>query len=88
LNKSKRRNLGIKKARRILRIFRERSYYFHNNGDLLELYNEGGLYERGLIKTRVPCSCNKCGNRRKYMGKTFQEKKADLFLSEDMVEHI
>ena len=85
-NKHQRRKLGIKKARRVLRIFRERSYYLHNRRDLLEFYDEGGLYEHTLYKTRVPCSCMMCGNHRKHEGKTLQEKKADLFLSEDMGE--
>lgn len=37
-----------------------------------------------LIKTRTPCSCYMCGHRRKYLGRTHQEEKADLFMEEEL----
>jgi len=70
LDKKQRRELGIKRARRLLRIYREADTGNRTNG----YYDEGGEYEKHLIHTRKPCSCAMCGNPRKYFGeKTRQE---------------
>lgn len=69
MNKYQRRQIGIKKARRVLRVLRS----VHHS----EFYANGGEYEKRLIKTRVPCSCPMCGNPRRHFGqKTLQEKKS------------
>lgn len=66
-NKHQRRQIGIKKARRVLRVLREinKSTY----------YEEGGMCEKRLIKTRVPCSCWMCGNPRRHFGKVKRKEK-------------
>ncbi|MBP8252150.1 MAG: hypothetical protein KAX40_07270 [Herpetosiphon sp.] len=51
MNKYQRRQEAIKKARRLLRILRAQSPRQR------EFYANHGIYERRLLKTRVPCSC-------------------------------
>ena len=69
MNKYQRRQNGIKRARRLLRVLRS----IHHS----EFYADGGEYEKRLLKTRVPCSCAMCGNPRRHFGKkTLQEKKS------------
>lgn len=63
MNKHQRRQLGIKKARRVLRVLRA----CNHTGE--EFYENGGEYEHKLIKTRVPCSCWMCGNPRRHFNK-------------------
>ena len=63
MDKLRRRQLGVKRARRVLRIYRSISTW---NRSLMDLYKEGGEFEKHLIHTRKPCSnpyC--CGNPRK-----------------------
>ena len=60
MNKYQRRQIGVKKARRVLRVLRA------CNPLHKEYYEIGGEYEHRLIKTRVPCSCYMCGNPRSH----------------------
>ncbi len=70
MNKLERRLEGIKKARKVLRVWRGCF------GKKEDYYMDGGEAEKRLIKTRVPCSCLWCGNPRKHFGQvTRQEKK-------------
>lgn len=65
-----RREQGLKKVRRVLRIWRA-----HRDYQDTELYQ--GLEHR-MSATRVPCSCPHCGNPRRHFGeKTRQERRAD-----------
>jgi hypothetical protein len=63
MNKYQRRQIGIKKARKVLRVLR--AY----NPRHRDFYRDGGEYEHRLIKTRVPCSCPMCGNPRRHFKK-------------------
>ena len=68
VNKLLRRQQGLNKARRLLRIYRAR---FPRNRDL---YVPGSEAEHQWLKTRVPCSCPMCGNPRRYRDqRTLQE---------------
>jgi hypothetical protein len=79
MNKRLRRQQGLRKARRLLRIYRAK--FPHS----LEWYDFGGKIEHHLLKTRVPCSCPMCGNPRRYRDqRTLQEIKSDLFFKLDM----
>ncbi len=72
-NKLWRRQQGLKRAKKVWNIWKAiayRSEEFDCDNTLL----------RRLYKTRVPCSCMGCGNRRKWEGKTLQERKAELDL--------
>lgn len=66
MNKYERRLAGIKKARRVLGIYRARSPF-------TDYYEEDGEYEKVLRKTRTVCSCWMCGNPRKRGELTKQE---------------
>ena len=75
VNKLLRRQKGLNKARRLLRIYRAR---FPRNRDL---YVPGSEAEHHLLNTRVPCSCPMCGNPRRYRDqRTIQEIKSDAEL--------
>ena len=50
---------GKKKARRVALIFEA---YNHECGGSYV----GSRYEKTLIRTRVPCSCERCGNPRRH----------------------
>lgn len=77
MNKHLRRLEGLKKARRLLGIYRAKFSNRHMSEP--DYFSEGGEYEKGLIKTHVPCSCTMCGNPRRHFGeRTIQEKKAFL----------
>lgn len=79
MNKLERRQLGIKRARRILKIWRAR--LTHGFDD--PYYKDGGMCERHLFQKKVPCSCVMCGNPRRHLGEvTVQEKKSDISLLE------
>jgi hypothetical protein len=75
MNKLMRRQKGIQKARRVLRVWRA-----VNHRDLMQAdyYADGGLCEQGLYKTRSACSCYMCGNPRKLGERTRQEILSDL----------
>ena len=78
-NKLLRRQQGLRKVRRLLRIYRAR---FPHHSDW---YAFGGEIEHQLLKTRVPCSCPMCGNPRHYRDqRTLQEIKSDLFFKLDL----
>lgn len=73
MNKKLRRELGEKRARRILKIRKAMAHYHP------EWFSEDGKFYKKLINTRVPCSCAFCGNPRKYFGEiTLQERKSYL----------
>ena len=68
-----RRIEGKKKVKRLMRVYRERTYP-HNS----EFYTDDGLLAQSLLKNRVRCSRACCGNPRRLWGlKTIQELKAD-----------
>lgn len=64
MNKLIRRQQGIQRARRLLRIYRAR-----NSDPFDPYYANGGRYEHMLRSTRVPCSCFGCGNPRRHAGR-------------------
>lgn len=66
---------GVKKARRIVRIWRQ----MYSAPDCKpELYADNGGLVQHMTDTRVPCSCPMCGNPRRIYGeRTIQERKAD-----------
>lgn len=79
MNKLQRRQKGLQKARKLLAVYR------NTNQLHKEFYEEGGILEKHLINTRVPCSCQMCGNPRKYFGeltrqelKSIEEMKAEI----------
>jgi hypothetical protein len=67
-----RRQEGIKRAMRVIRVWRMIDFVNHENEDYTL---------RWMLKTRKPCSCAMCGNPRKYFkGKdklTMQERRAN-----------
>ena len=63
MNKYHKRQLGLKKARRVIRIWRARDIAGEK-----EYYKPGGLGERHILNNRKPCSCYMCGNPRKHFG--------------------
>ncbi len=68
VNKLLRRQQGLRKAHRLLWIYRAK--FPHH----LDWYAFGGEIEHRLLKTRVPCSCPMCGNPRRYRDqRTLQE---------------
>jgi hypothetical protein len=73
LDKHQRRLEGLKRARKLLRIYRS------INPNEKEFFEVGGIIEKHLIHTRVPCSCTMCGNPRKY----FKEKTRQEILSDE-----
>lgn len=60
MNKYLRRQLGLKKAKRIIRIFTKRFQKIYN-----DYYADPEIVGK-LLSTRVPCSCWMCGNPRKH----------------------
>lgn len=70
VNKLERRLQGIKKARRVLKVWR--AVNSRNNDDY---YSDGGKCEQMLRKTRKPCSCYMCGNPRKRFGEVTRQEK-------------
>ena len=60
---------GRMKARRMTRIERA--------GRDGPSFVDWDLIEKKSFATRVPCSCDMCGNLRKLEGKTIQERRAD-----------
>ena len=80
-NKLERRQKGIQKARKVLRVWRE-SWSHAEPG----IYDDGGWQEQRNRKTRKRCSCYMCANRRELEGKTRQEHLADLELIDQIEE--
>jgi uncharacterized Fe-S cluster-containing MiaB family protein len=78
MNKLLRRQLGLKKADKVLRVWhsRDKYAYEYNPADFIEIERQG------LYKTRKSCSCLMCGNRRRWAGATIQERKSELLLVE------
>ena len=62
---------GKMKARRLIRIEKARW------GSPSAAFKDWDLIEKKSFATRVPCSCDMCGNLRKLEGKTIQERRAD-----------
>jgi hypothetical protein len=78
MNKYERRLAGIKKARKVLSVYRAINHRI-SGSEFFEYYEYGGKCEQQLLKTRKPCSCAMCGNPRKHFGEvTIQEKKHNL----------
>ena len=83
MNKLQRRQEGIKRARRVLRVWRGS---WGIRPDAREYLKDGGDCEHHLIHTRVPCSCMMCGNPRRNFGeRTLQERKADYEYREETI---
>jgi len=77
-----RRQEGLKRARRVLRVWRSCS-------DQVEpFYALGGLMEQKMLRTRCPCSCIGCGNQRQWEGPTLQERRASDAFQAQMDEVI
>ena len=77
----RRRWEGIKRARRILRVWRRH----HSCVD--EDYDDRGPLEQKLMKNRQPCSCPMCGNLRRWFGVvTRQERKAVAIMRQQLQE--
>ena len=80
MNKLLRRQLGMKKVDRLLKIWRARdTYMYRNNGEILEKERQH------ILKARTPCSCPLCGNPRRHFGEvTRQEKISALDTTENV----
>lgn len=72
MNKLQRRQEGIKRARRLVRLYRSWSWF--TNG----IFDDDAKWEKRLIKTRVPCSCPMCGNPRRHYGERTRQEKLSL----------
>jgi len=73
---------GLKRARRVLRVWRN----YHSDANE-GWYDHGSLQEQRLLRTRAACSCPMCGNPRRWFGEvTLQEKKADVVMAEQLQE--
>ena len=68
-----RREKGLSKARKILRVWRGGSWYMMNG----DWYADDGWIAHRLLHTRVPCSGSCCGNPCRYGELTRQELMAD-----------
>lgn len=81
MNKYQRRREGIKRAERVLSVWRQ----YLTPKDWLD---KDGRIAHLMAKTRKPCSCPMCGNPRRHYGeKTIQEKKADIFYQEQLADY-
>ena len=69
MNKFMRRQLGIKKVLRVIR----NNPYSYSDEEVIR-----------MLKTRKSCSCWMCGNRRRWEGKTRQERLVDLEMQEEI----
>ncbi len=68
-----RREAGIRKARRVLAVWRACA-----SADLRCEYADDGPIAQRLLQTRVPCSGPCCGNPRRWWGeKTRQERRME-----------
>jgi len=78
-----RRRIGVKKARRVLDVWRACSA-----SDRFDpFYASGGPMEQVMTHTRVKCSCPMCGNPRRHYGElTPQEHRADEAMSAQLAE--
>ncbi len=81
-NRLSRRIQGIKRARKVLRIWRAGSYHTDES-----IYGEGGWLMHHLLNTRARCSCPFCGNpRRHFNQRTKQELLSDISYQEQVKE--
>lgn len=72
MNKLLRRQLGMKKVERVIRVWKSRDkWVYRDNAEEVETQER-----RRLLKTRKSCSCYMCGNPRRVEGESFQERKA------------
>jgi len=69
-NKFWRRQQGLKRAKRVWDVYRACSLHPRQ-------FDPNKLILNRLYKTRKPCSCIVCGNRRRYYGRTMQERRRD-----------
>jgi len=72
-----RREKGLSKARKILRVWRGGSWAMLNG----DWYADDGEIAQGLFRTRTPCSGMCCGNPRKWYGERTRQ---ELIADEDM----
>ena len=76
-----RREKGLNKARKVLRVWRGGSWAMLNG----DWYADDGEIAQRLLRTRVPCSGSCCGNPRRWFGKrTRQELIADIEMQEQL----
>lgn len=75
-NKKYRRELGLKKVRKIMQIWRQIASDMEHLVSI-EFYADNGVFAKNHLKARKRCSCFKCGNFRRYYGKTVQERRQD-----------
>jgi len=80
--KAQRRYEGQKRAKRVLRIMRQRNAWEESRWP--ELYADDSEIAHRMVHTRAACSCYMCGNPRRQFGeKTVQERRADeMFAAE------
>lgn len=61
-----RREGGLRRARRVLRIWRAR-------GGSRQFYDDYVRIAGRMLHTRTPCSCPMCGNPRRHFGKVTRQ---------------
>jgi hypothetical protein len=75
-----RREKGVSKAKRVLKIWSACTYH---GKDLEDFENK--TRHMTMVSTRKSCSCYMCGNPRKFWNeKTMQEKKSDISFREQL----
>ena len=78
-----RRAEGLKRVRRVLRIWRGGWQDIIGDG----FYEEGGPLEQAMFANRKMCSCPMCGNPRKWNSRrSYHERQADEAFKQQMRE--
>ncbi len=81
-NRLSRRIQGIKRARKVLRIWRAGSYHTDES-----IYGEDDWLMHHLLNTRARCSCPFCGNSRRHFNqRTKQELLSDIDMHDQIIE--
>jgi len=76
-NKLERRLEGVKRAKRVIKIYNPHQTAWDN-------WEEKYKYFGRLVHTRVPCSCGMCGNPRRDGEITRQEKFIEWEMQEEL----
>jgi hypothetical protein len=81
-NRLLRRAQGIKRARKVLYIWKSA-----NSTRSVDLYSDGGPLEQKLLNNRSTCSCPWCGNpRRHFHQRTRKEIISDIDMQDQIKE--
>lgn len=80
MNRLLRRAQGIKRARRVLHIWKSA-----NSTRSDDLYLDGGPLEQKLLNNRAACSCPYCGNPRRHFR---QRTRKEVMSDADMLDQI